>query len=150
MQVDDNILTVVGEIRARDQASARTYNRAAKSAPPLRTGRSPLLHAPPLLENFFDWCAGQRTDEPSLWPPNLGADRHIVVASAMEWRPRGGSMTNIHEGSTANDLGSLARFVAAAQRNKPMAWQRVEVLKAACALPVLPMATAQLRSPSRR
>jgi hypothetical protein len=44
-------------------------------------------------------------------------------------------MTNMHEGSPANDFGSQARFVAAAKRSKPIAWKRVELLRAACALP---------------
>ena len=45
-------------------------------------------------------------------------------------------MTNMSEGSAANDdVGSQARFVAAAQRNKPMAWKRVELLRAVCAIP---------------
>ena len=43
-------------------------------------------------------------------------------------------MRNVLEALTANDYGSQARFVAVAKRNKPMAWQHVELLKAACAL----------------
>jgi hypothetical protein len=42
---------------------------------------------------------------------------------------------NMHEASTTNDFGSQARFVAAAKRNKPLAWKRVELLRDACALP---------------
>ena len=46
-------------------------------------------------------------------------------------------MMDIHEGSTVDDIGwqAQAHFVAAAKRNKPKAWQRVELLRAACALP---------------
>jgi hypothetical protein len=39
-----------------------------------------------------------------------------------------------HESLTADDSGSQARFVAAAQMNRPEAWKHVELLKAACAL----------------
>jgi hypothetical protein len=44
-------------------------------------------------------------------------------------------MNKIRENSAADDLGSQARFVAAARRDRPVAWQCVEMLRAACAVP---------------
>ena len=44
-------------------------------------------------------------------------------------------MTNTQKASALNDFGSLERFVAASKRAKPTAWKRVELLRAACALP---------------
>jgi hypothetical protein len=76
----------------------------------------------------------QRTDEASRRAEDPKPVAVVVKASLGGFR-RGGSMTNMQEGSTLNDFGSLERFVAAAQRTRPMAWKRVELLRAACALP---------------
>ena len=42
---------------------------------------------------------------------------------------------DMYEASLTNENRSQARFVAAAKRDKPMAWRNVELLRAACALP---------------
>jgi hypothetical protein len=75
-----------------------------------------------------------RRDDPL--PPSLGAGRHTVAASLDRGCSPGGCMMDIRKSSIADDFGSQARFVAAAQRDKPMAWKRVELLRAACALPL--------------